>query len=769
MRLTNARAALLPGLLPALLLVAAVQSGAQVYNAWGKYRTLTINTTATGGGANVTETATDFPVLVRLSNQSLATGANALSEALAGGADIRFTNAAGDAALSYEIERWTATGADIWVKVPSVAGNASTTIRMYWGNAAATNASSGPAVFDTTQGFTAVWHMNGAGSGGLVNENDATGGGLTATQFNSSGTNAASSDVGGVGYYRDLVSDGSTGQGFVTSNVARANFLNTQSYTISAWVKPTTVEHTPYPVIVSKHDNQWTLRANTNVAGPWLFFHGNGGNWPEAQSSEVAVNGQWTHVTGVRSQTPNSMSIYVNGVLTGNTNNPASGGTQVTTSSVAIGRMAENADRYWNGAIAEVRIENVARSAARVKLDYETQKPGATALTLGTTQSVQARALFYPTKNASYARNVVIENNVPVVTGTATSFSVAPTTLPAGLSFNTTTGVISGTPTTLGAAQQFIVTVNLQGGGTGLDTLSIAVVAGQVPGVPTGITAVAGNAQATVSWTAPAVTGSGAITGYTARAVSDTTKSCQWTTGPLSCTITGLTNGTSYTFTVRAQNGAGFGAASAVSNAVTPAAPPGAPTGVTRTQTSGGGTSPSVQVSWVVPASNGGAAISSYTATSSPAGGTCSAFGATATSCTVATGLTYGTAYTFTVTATNTAGTSAASAPSTALTPVGILPGSFTIRSEGAARPFSFVLSPEAAQSKEAFTLSIIDTWGRTVWSRTVHPAQDGTRILAWDGRNTAGQAASAGVYVVRLMNSEGKAVANFVEKTLKP
>ena len=50
-----------------------------------------------------------------------------------------------------------------------------------------------------------------------------------------------------------------------------------------------------------------------------------------------------------------------------------------------------------------------------------------------------------------------------------------------------------------------------------------------------------------------------------------------------SCTVTGLTNGTSYTFTVTATNSAGTGPASAPSAAATPATVPGAPTGVTAT------------------------------------------------------------------------------------------------------------------------------------------------------------------------------------------
>ncbi len=91
---------------------------------------------------------------------------------------------------------------------------------------------------------------------------------------------------------------------------------------------------------------------------------------------------------------------------------------------------------------------------------------------------------------------------------------------------------------------------------------------------------------------------------------------------------------------------------------------PAAPTGVGATAGNA-----QVGVSWTAPAWNGGAAVTSYTATASPGGATCTAT-APATSCTI-TGLTNGTAYTVTVTATNTAGTGPASTPSASLTPIG--------------------------------------------------------------------------------------------------
>ena len=130
--------------------------------------------------------------------------------------------------------------------------------------------------------------------------------------------------------------------------------------------------------------------------------------------------------------------------------------------------------------------------------------------------------------------------------------------------------------------------------------INAAMVAISPPGAPTGVTASPGAASATVSWTAPGSNGGSAITSYTVTA-ADSTKSANGgetctTTGALSCIVTGLTNGDSYTFTVTATNAAGTGPPSAASNSVKPAgsSPPGAPTGVSATN----GQNASSKVTW---------------------------------------------------------------------------------------------------------------------------------------------------------------------------
>ncbi|MEV6984399.1 fibronectin type III domain-containing protein [Sphaerisporangium sp. NPDC051017] len=186
------------------------------------------------------------------------------------------------------------------------------------------------------------------------------------------------------------------------------------------------------------------------------------------------------------------------------------------------------------------------------------------------------------------------------------------------------------------------------------------------PAVPAAPTATAGVTSATVTWTAPASNGS-PITQYIVTpylgGVAQTPQTFDAST--TTRTLTGLTAGASYTFTVAAVNAVGTGAAGAQSNAVVPYTVPGQP--AVTSVTAGDGTA---TLTWTAPASNGGSPITGYIVTPyiGNVAQTPQTFSSTATTQTV-TGLTPGTAYTFTVTAQNIAGPGPASARSAAVTP----------------------------------------------------------------------------------------------------
>ena len=88
---------------------------------------------------------------------------------------------------------------------------------------------------------------------------------------------------------------------------------------------------------------------------------------------------------------------------------------------------------------------------------------------------VAPSALTYSSNPATYTKGSVITNNTPTSSGGAVaSYAVSPA-LPAGLTLNTSTGIISGTPTTLTAAANYTVTATNTGGSTPA-SVSIAVV-----------------------------------------------------------------------------------------------------------------------------------------------------------------------------------------------------------------------------------------------------------------------------------------------------
>src|SRR5215831_14530269 len=233
----------------------------------------------------------------------------------------------------------------------------------------------------------------------------------------------------------------------------------------------------------------------------------------------------------------------------------------------------------------------------------------------------------------------------------------------------TVNGLVNGTTYTFTVAATNIA-------GTGLDSSpSAPITPATVPGAPTGVTGTAGDRSVVLTWNAPASNGGAAIASYRITPYIGGAAQTPVATGSsaTSFTVTGLTNGTAYTFKVAATNSAGTGNNSAASPAMTPRAVPDAPTGLTGTAGNG-----SVALSWTAPASNGGAAITSYRITPF-VGGTAQApisTGSTATSFTV-TGLINGIAYTFTVAAVNSVGTGPDSSPTAPITPATV-PGAPT-------------------------------------------------------------------------------------------
>jgi hypothetical protein len=246
-------------------------------------------------------------------------------------------------------------------------------------------------------------------------------------------------------------------------------------------------------------------------------------------------------------------------------------------------------------------------------------------------------------------------NGSPITNYRATATPVGQPSLPIQVCNTLTTSCII-TGLTNGASYTVVVAAT-NSVATVSSAASPAVTPAALPSVPTAVIAARGDRSSLVTWTASTPNGE-AITSYT---VASNPSGVTCVSATNSCLVTGLTNGTSYTFTVTATNAVGTTAASVPSLSVIPAAGPTQPTAVTAIPSNG-----SAVVSWL-PSDPNGSAITGYTVTAEPDGYTCTTVGTT--SCTVS-GLTNGTNYTFVVIATNAISSSAPSDPSAQCMPV---------------------------------------------------------------------------------------------------
>ena len=176
--------------------------------------------------------------------------------------------------------------------------------------------------------------------------------------------------------------------------------------------------------------------------------------------------------------------------------------------------------------------------------------------------------------------STLIQSSAITVSGinTAASISVANGEYSIGCNgtFTQATGTISSgqsvcvRQTSSSSPQTSTLTTLTVGGLTGVFTVTTQSL---TSGVPTGVSAASGNAQATVSFIAPGSNGGSNIAGYTVSSNPAGGVDTNAGTTALTHTITGLTNGTAYTFTVTATDSTGAGTASASSNSITPQAP----------------------------------------------------------------------------------------------------------------------------------------------------------------------------------------------------
>lgn len=349
------------------LLTVAGQANAD-FSAWSDTLEVYINTSASG--ANVPNTLSNFPLLVRL-DQS---GFN-FAKAKTGGADIRFSTSGGTA-LPYQIERWdSAAGkAEVWVLADTVRGNNATQfLRLYYGNPAAADSSNPAATFPASLGLSAVFHMGQAGTGARQN---SAAGGAAATTNNYDGDERRPGIIG----MADSLDGAATGD-WLDLGAGYADF--SAGFTYSAWVYPSAAKRYSHFL-----DLGGGVASNNIIVGREdltnhliVHLYHPGGAQSRLRSDAYLTDNAWQYITVVITNADSLVRWFKNGSLIESKKMLAPLGNVVRTSNW-MGRSPWTADEYFQGKLDEVRITRGLHPVGWVRMSYESQRPDQVMVTL---------------------------------------------------------------------------------------------------------------------------------------------------------------------------------------------------------------------------------------------------------------------------------------------------------------------------------------------------------------------------------------------------
>lgn len=334
-------------LLCLLLLLAPAVSEAWWNNDWNYRKEIDFDLTA--AGANVPGTATDVPILIRLSMANFGYFNDVKSD----GADFRFVDGDDKTPLKFHIERFDATNqlAFIWVRVPQLPGGAkSGKIYMYYGNSKAPAGGDAGATYDANQ--TLVLHFGDpsqpvSDATAFANRPSASTAQLTAASLIAGGATFAG------------------GQAITFSAASSLRLVPARGGTLSAWVRIAAPQSEGYLLALQDGAKEWIV----GIRGTQAFTRIAAGGGPAAEvvQSGTLATGQWHHIAATAAAS-GKLTLYVDGEATGSgqTTLPEIAGTLTIGAGAAAGH-------NLTGDVDEVQSSSVARSADWVRAAAKSQ------------------------------------------------------------------------------------------------------------------------------------------------------------------------------------------------------------------------------------------------------------------------------------------------------------------------------------------------------------------------------------------------------------
>jgi hypothetical protein len=254
--------------------------------------------------------------------------------------------------------------------------------------------------FEPDANTVGLWHLDEAISGTTAPYiNDAS-----SSRNNGrlgTGSSAPTSFQGKIGKGRKF---DSSPKNIVVGNSTSLNPSTAQ--TVSAWVFPTGAQTGTGEILChcngSTDAYQFRVSGTAPHSASFAVWNTSGTAY-DVVSPNMIPDNQWTYVTGVFDSSNNTVKIYVNGALHG-----------VTTTSGTLRQSAINvymgihggspASYFYNGAMDEVRLDNIARTPNEIRQAYEVGKRTHN-ITIDFAASLDAGNLIAGTADTSFTIN----------------------------------------------------------------------------------------------------------------------------------------------------------------------------------------------------------------------------------------------------------------------------------------------------------------------------------------------------------------------------